>query len=196
MDYFAPSGKCLPHFREPAQNPNPVWQNSWFYCLKSSKWILDVARHWVGPGNATRITWSGSLAPDAWLCLQVPQNRSSVLLSSSDWEPAPLTWIPPELLTFCSLSGLLHTKLGFEGLLSTVTTSTKKKLLFCVPPGEYSLLESAWGAQNILYNPWAFACSKCSSKHKQGLFPSSVAPQNSPNSDSASPVPTLLPQSS
>lgn len=82
--------------------------------------------HWVGPGNAIHITWSGSLAPSAWLCLQVPQNGSPVLLSSSDWEPAHLTWVPPEILTFCSLSGLLHTKLDFEGLLSTVTTATQK----------------------------------------------------------------------
>ena len=104
----------------------------------SGFWMLPG--HWVGPGNAIHITWSGSLAPNAWLCLQVPQNGSPVLLSSSDWEPVPLTWVPPELLTFCSLSGSPSHQIGFWGpAVNSDHLYPKKTFIMCpswgiVPP--------------------------------------------------------------
>lgn len=80
-----------------------------------------------------------------------PQNGSPGLLKSSVWEPGPLTWVPPELLTFYSISGLLHTKLDSEDPLLTVTTTAQ--LSCCVAP---RVLISAWnqpeGPQNMFYN--------------------------------------------
>lgn len=144
MDYFATPQKCLPHFREPAQNPNPVWQNSWFYCLKSSKWILDAARAlgWPRQCHTHHMEWFSG--PQ---CLALPSG-------APEWEPCPAQFIrlgasashlgPTRnsylLFSFWSPSY----QIGFWGPAVNSDHRYPKKLLFCVPPGEYSLLESAF----------------------------------------------------
>ena len=108
------------------------------YCLKSSKWILDVARAlgWPRQCHMHHMEWFSGLQ-----CLALPSG-------APEWEPCPAqvirlgastSHLGPTRTSYLLFSFWSPSyQIDFEGLLSTVTNSTPKTFILCPSSGIFS----------------------------------------------------------
>lgn len=153
----------------------------------SGFWTLNRALGWPMQYHMHHMEWFSG--PQ---CLALPSG-------APEWEPCPTqvirlgastSHLGPTRTSYLLFSFWSPSyQIDFEGLLSTVTNSTQKTFILCPSSGIFPPRISLRGPKHAVQ-------SLSSRLFKQDLFPSSAVHQNSPNSDSASPIPTLLPQSS